>query len=161
VGYSPFQNLFKPNTVYVFTGKMKLSKAQSEILKWLDVHPRSTRELKELTGYARGGITARITELRKKGFVIEQRKPEVPEMEYTILQRPSDKKKKLSGNAKQIINLLDRNKYFGKVVHYERLANDLGISVEETEEAVAELFDKYNIIQFTPNTVKIHKKQDG
>lgn len=157
MGYSPFQNLFKPKTVYVFTGKMKLSKAQSEILKWLDVHPRSTRELKELTGYARGGITARITELRKKGFVIEQRKPEVPEMEYTILKRPSDKKKE---NTKQLINLLDRNKYFGKVVHYERLANDLGISVEETEDAVAELFDKYQVIQFTPNTVKILKKDE-
>lgn len=143
---------------------MILSKAQQAILDNLKKRPMGMSEILDSTGYSESGIRGRIAELRHKGYVIELKEPKnIPKM-YHLEKVPDEKETKeqeiLDDNAKKVVNILERFHYFGKVIHYENIAEKLGISAKETEEAVAHLFDKYNVIQFTANTVKILKKDD-
>lgn len=142
---------------------MKLSEAQKTILDILKQEPTGMSEISRLTGYAKSGIRGRITELRQKGYVIELKEPAIVQRQYHLKEEPDEKeikKKEIDReNANRIVNMLEKYNYFGKVIHYESIANKLSISVEETKDAIATLFDDYNVIQFTVNTVKILEKE--
>ncbi len=132
-----------------------LSKAQNDILTIINKNNGVTiNELVYLTGYARNGITSRISELRKKGYDI---KTNTKEVQAYFLFDENDNKIDYLYVAERITHYIAKNNLFGKTIDYPTLSRCLNISIKEIIGGVTILFNKYNVTQMSSTKIIIRR----
>ena len=123
-----------------------IMKLKDVIIQELQSSPKSMDELIKATGKTYKNIQARISELRQEGYNIELKPVEV--QKYTLLERD---------NSLKIIEYLKTNNLFKYNISLSKLSNELSIPIEDVKSAIAKLMahDRYNIIQFDTDTIKV------
>lgn len=133
----------------------RLSKAQKEILSIINKNNGvTTAELACLTGYARSGISTRVSELRKKGYDIKTKPKEV--QAYFLIHQ-HENKIDYSYASEQIIHYVTENNLFGHVLDYPTLSRRLNLSMKEIIGGIILLFKQYNVMQMSNEKVIIKR----
>ena len=115
------------------------------IVDILEKGPITLSMLHKKTRLAKGGITSRISELRKKGYDIQC----------------SNGKYQLSDNTssdRKIEDWIAKNHRFGLVVDYNKLSTDLNLPIDDIKKGMQKLFYKYRIIQITNHSAVVRNK---
>ena len=159
-----------------------MNKSQKAIIDALKRYNSLTSlELMLITKQSPDGIRGRISEARNKfGYDIRFQVPKIPEKKYCLisspqelqeLQKPEKSKEpeeleeleKLevqpqSENVNKLLTWLEEKNLFGRVIPYETISREVGISVEEVEDAVAAVFKTHIVVQMSNTMVKIKNR---
>lgn len=124
---------------------MKNMSTHQQIIDILEKGPVTISMLHKKTRLAKGGITSRISELRKKGYNIQN-----IDNHYVMSTDTKIEKK--------IEEWINRYTYFNRRIDYAKIAKELDLSLDEIKDGMQRLFHKYKIIQIS-NTSVIVKQQ--
>jgi len=127
------------------------------IIEKLEKHPRSLRELSEITGQTECGLRGRIAELRKKyGYSIESIKPSDIENHYHLISKPDTE---LSKNTDKLIKYMESNCLYGRIINYEMISRRTLLSNDEIEDVLSRLINgnDFKVTQFSQKTITIFK----
>jgi len=124
---------------------MKNTSTHQQIIDILEKGPATMSMLHDKTQLAKGGITSRISELRKKGYNIQN-----INNQYVM---SNDSK-----IEKRIEERINRYAYSNRPIDYNEIAKDLQLSLDDIKIGIQKLFHKYKIIQIS-NTSAIIKRQ--
>jgi len=117
------------------------------ILYELQYGPKSTQQLIDVIHTSPSSITGRIAELRNQGYYIANINGK-----YILQQQ-----KKKQSIEEMIIDYIEQNKLFGKVLSITTLSSSLHIPLDNIKSAIAHLFSHYTITQISSDTIKIEK----
>jgi len=117
-----------------------LNRSHKSVLDALTDQPLTRLELKLITGQSPDGLRGRIAEIRKFGYDIRLKTPDTPEKKYYLISKPPE-------NVDKILEWLEEKKLFNCVIHYSAISNDLNISIEDVDDAMADIFKTHVVVQ--------------
>lgn len=129
-----------------------MGKAQRKVIDLLSEHKElSINEIHLLSGYSKSGVRGRISELRREGYTIE------------VVEKPT-KKYVYKGTGDPVVDkieaLLEAKNLFGQVLEYRKLAKALETNLPAVENAVASMYNRYDILQLSQTKVIIKKLEN-
>ena len=135
------------NILNISYNKVKNMALKEKILQQLEKHNAlSSLELEILNNIPYSSVRARISELRKKGYIITYE--EVPTKKYILSKQ------------NKLISYLYENNLIGKKISIEKVSRDLSVDREELVEMISKLFESYDVIQVSSKNVIIGEKNE-
>ena len=135
------------NILNISYNKVKNMALKEKILQQLEKHNAlSSLELELLNNIPYSSVRARISELRKKGYIITYE--EVPTKKYILSKQ------------NKLISYLYENNLIGKNISIEKVSRDLSVDREELVEMISKLFESYDVIQVSSKNVIIGEKNE-
>ena len=115
---------------------------EEDILQQLKKHKSLTHlELELLNNIPYNSVRARISNLRKKGIDIK----------YDMVETG----KYILSEDYQLLNYLAKNRLFNREISIKKVAKELSVKEDDLKLLVSKLFDRYDIIQLSPDRVII------